>query len=275
MKRFIAPVLLTFMAAISIAMIVTRSAQADIVVFTAVLLPANEVAPVVVNATEQGTTGSATVTLDVTRSGSTITAATTRFDVSLTGMASNTVIILAHIHEGSAAVNGPVRVDSGISPASPVPTAGGAASFSRSNLATSPAVAQGIINNPAGWYFNVHSALSPGGICRGQLVAQSTPSLNTPTLSEWGMILMTLLFTALGAYFLTGKAALAGADESVSLPRAINWKLLAGVAIAVEAITAAVLVALRAGAVDALGALASGLIAAFIIHLFIGNARRH
>ncbi|MEW6207916.1 MAG: CHRD domain-containing protein [Acidobacteriota bacterium] len=274
MKRFIAPVLLTFMAAI--AMIVTRSAQADIVVFTAVLLPANEVPPVTVNATETGTTGSATVTLDVTRSGSTITAATARFDVSLTGMASNTVIILAHIHEGSASVNGPVRVDSGISPASPVATSGGAAFFSRSNLTVSPSVAQGIINNPGGWYFNVHSALSPSGICRGQLTQQTTPSLNTPTLSEWGMILMTLLFTALGAYFLTGRAALAGADESIALPvRAINWKLFAKVSLVVEAITAAVLVALRAGAIDTLGALASGLVAAFIIHLFIGNARRH
>jgi hypothetical protein len=195
-------------------------------------------------------------------------------------MASNSVIILSHIHEGAANVNGPIRVDSGISPAAPVPVNGGAASFSRSNLATPPAVAQGIIDNPAGWYFNVHTALSPQGVARGQLVRQTVQSLNTPTLSEWGLILMTLLFIATGAYFLSarGKAALSGADESVSLPapaRAINWKLFAAVALAVEVIAAAVLVALRAGAVDVMGTLASGLIVAFIIHLFIGNARRH
>jgi hypothetical protein len=92
------------------------------------------------------------------------------------------------------------------------------------------------------------------------------------------MILMTLIITALGIYFLTarGKAALSGADESISLPvRAINWKLFAAVALIVEVIAAGILVALRAGTVDALGALASGLIVAFIIHLFIGNARRH
>jgi hypothetical protein len=99
-------------------------------------------------------------------------------------------------------------------------------------------------------------------------------------VTEWGLILMTLLFIAAGAYFLTarGKAAMAGADESVALSapaRAINWKLFATVALAVEVIAAAVLVALRAGAVDVMGALASGLIVAFIIHLFIGNARRH
>lgn len=282
MKRLIAPVLLAAMAVISIAMIVARSveAQASTIIFTAQMLAANEVAPVVVNATETGANGLATITLDIVSSGGTITSAVSRFDVSMTGLASNSVIILAHIHEGSAAVNGPVRVDSGLSPAAPVPANGGAASFSRSNLATSPAIAQGIINNPAGWYFNVHTALSPGGVARGQLVRQTVSGLTAPTLSEWGLILMTLLFTALGAYFLTarGKAAMAGADESLAISapiRAINWKLFATVAIMVEVIAAAVLVAIRAGSVDTLGALASGLIVAFIIHLFIGNARRH
>ncbi len=279
MKRLIAPVLLAAMAVASIAMIVARSveAQASTIIFTAQMLAANEIAPVVVNATETGANGLATVTLDIVSSGGTITSAVSRFDVSLTGLASNSVLILAHIHEGSAAVNGPIRVDSGLSPAASIP-APGAVSFSRSNLATAPAVAQSIINNPAGWYFNVHTALSPGGVCRGQLVRQTVQTLNTPTLSEWGMILMTLIITALGIYFLTarGKVELSGADESISLTvRAINWKLFATVALIVEVIAVAILVALRAGALDTLGALASGLIVAFIIHLFIGNARRH
>lgn len=282
MKRLIAPVLLVAMAVASIAMIVTRSvqAQASTIIFTAQMFAANEVAPVVVNATETAANGLATVTLDIVSSGGTITSAVSRFDVSMTGLASNSVIILSHIHEGSAAVNGPVRVDSGLSPAAPVPANGGSTSYSRSNLATSPAVAQGIINNPAGWYFNVHTALSPGGVARGQLVRQTVQTLNAPTLGEWGMILMTLIITALGIYFLTarGKAALSGADESIAMSapvRAINWKLFATVALIVEVIAAAILVALRAGAVDTLGALTSGLIVAFIIHLFIGNARRH
>ena len=29
---------------------------------------------------------------------------------------------------------------------------------------------QAIINNPAGFYFNAHSTLNPGGVVRGQLV---------------------------------------------------------------------------------------------------------
>jgi hypothetical protein len=44
--------------------------------------------------------------------------------VSLTGFppAGTSAIILSHIHEGGAGVNGPIRVDSGISPAAPVAT---------------------------------------------------------------------------------------------------------------------------------------------------------
>jgi hypothetical protein len=39
-------------------------------------------------------------------------------------------------------------------------------------VAVSQADAQAIINNPAGYYFNVHTALTPGGAIRGQLVKQ-------------------------------------------------------------------------------------------------------
>jgi hypothetical protein len=272
-------VLLAALASIWVAMIVARSveAQSSTIVFTAQLLPANEVAPVVVNAAELGVTGGATVTLDTVSSGGAITSATARFDVSLAGFPSNGTVILAHIHEAAANANGPVRVDSGITPATAVPIPG-ANSFTRTNLTVSPAVAQNIINNPAGFYFNVHSALSPGGVCRGQLVRQVTSGLTAPTLSEWGAILMTLLLLAVGVYFLIarGRVALAGTDASIATPaRAIDWKLFAMVTLAVETIAAVALVLVGAGATDVTGALSSGLIAAFIIHLLIVNARRH
>ena len=34
------------------------------------------------------------------------------------------------------------------------------------------ATLQSIIDNPAGFYFNVHSSTNPGGVARGQLVKQ-------------------------------------------------------------------------------------------------------
>lgn len=286
MKRSIASVLFFMMAAVSAAPLFMPAAQAqtETIVFTAILSASNEVAPVVVHPTEINTTGSAFVTLEVTRTGGVITAATARFDASLSGMAANSVIILAHIHEGAAGVNGPIRVDSNISPAAPVPTVGGAASFTRTGLAVTPSVAQAIINNPAGFYFNVHTALSPGGVARGQLVRQQAGGggvLGAPTLSEWGAILMTLLFIALGTFFIIARgpraAMVAGAAEASHTEqpvKAIDWRLLAKIAVVVEIAVAAALVALKADAVDVFGALVSGLIVAFILHLFVNNWRR-
>ena len=46
----------------------------------------------------------------------------------------------------------------------------GVATFVRTGLPVPAANAQAIINNPAGYYFNVHSALHTGGVIRGQLV---------------------------------------------------------------------------------------------------------
>jgi hypothetical protein len=285
MKRYIASIVMFIMAGVSAATLIMPAAQAqtETIVFTAILSAASEVAPVVVHPTETGTTGSALVTLTVTRSGGVITSATARFDATLSGLAANSVIILAHIHEGAAGVNGPIRVDSNISPANPVPVVNGAASFTRTGLAVTPAVAQAIIDNPAGWYFNVHTALSPQGVARGQLVRQQAGggggALGAPTLSEWGAILMTLLFIALGTFFIIARTrtatALAGEAAQTHAPaNSIDWKLWAKIAAVVEVAIAAALIALQANAVDAIGALTSGLIVAFILHLFVSNSRR-
>jgi CHRD domain-containing protein len=49
----------------------------------------------------------------------------------------------------------------------------GEATFSRLNITSlSAANAQAIINNPAGYYFNVHTSNNPQGVIRGQLVKQ-------------------------------------------------------------------------------------------------------
>jgi hypothetical protein len=42
-------------------------------------------------------------------------------------------------------------------------------SFSATNISVPAATIQGIVNNPAGFYFNVHSPTNPGGAARGQL----------------------------------------------------------------------------------------------------------
>jgi hypothetical protein len=107
------------------------------------------------------------------------------------------------------------------------------------------------------------------------------PGGTVPTLSEWGAILMALLLIAAGSFALTGYGrgamSLAGAAPSTSFTgpeRRLDWKLLARTAMCVEAAIALTLIVLSANSVDILGALTSGLVFSFILHLLIGGARR-
>jgi hypothetical protein len=284
MRRSISIVLVALALTTSAAVILSPrvSAQSETIVFSATLLAGNEIAPVVVAVPERGANGTCTMTLNVTRSGGAITAATFRFDYGVFGLASNSVVILSHIHQGTAAQNGPVVVDSGLSPATGLPASGGFVGFSRDNIVTPPALAQSIISNPAGFYFNVHTAQSPQGVARGQLVRVEGPSggLAAPTLSQWGAILMALMIIATGLFFLAGRRTAAGTTtgsvDGASIPgatRTIDWKRFLWATLAVEAVIGAVLVALRAGPVDVLGALSCGVIGGFIVHLLEGRNR--
>jgi len=136
--------------------------------FTATLLPANEV-PAIVGAEAAGS-GTATVTMVTTKdSAGNVTAATATFVVNLSGFPAGTPINIAHIHQAAAGVNGSVVVNSGLTAGQTVLTTG-SGGFTASNLTVDPALANLILTNPAGFYFNVHSTLNPGGVARGQLV---------------------------------------------------------------------------------------------------------
>lgn len=138
--------------------------------FVANLLPSSEV-PSVTNAESTGT-GAAVITFNLTKDGAgAITAATVDFSVELSGFPSTTTITAAHIHTGAAGVNGGVLVSAQVS-SGQVPLTNGVGTFSRTGLPITATNAQAIINNPAGFYFNVHTSLNPGGVVRGQLVKQ-------------------------------------------------------------------------------------------------------
>jgi hypothetical protein len=138
------------------------------IVMSASLSPANEVPPIT-NAESSGH-GAAQITFNVTRDGTgAITGGTADFHFQLSGYPSGTTIIAAHIHPGAAGVNGGVIINTGIVAASPVSFQDGVATFSVSGVAVPAALLQAIVNNPAGYYFNVHSPTNPGGVSRGQL----------------------------------------------------------------------------------------------------------
>jgi hypothetical protein len=81
----------------------------------------------------------------------------------------NTSVVGAHIHPGVAGVNGPVIVNTGLSATAPLVATSGTGEFRATGIDVAPALAQQIIDNPGGFYFNIHSPLNPGGFARGQL----------------------------------------------------------------------------------------------------------
>lgn len=134
------------------------------IVFTAQLRPANEVPPV--GNAEGGGLGAVQITFVPSGDGG----ATADFHIQLSGFPAGTTMVGAHIHPGAAGVNGPVVVGTGVSAASSVDVPEGVFSFNAANINVVAATAQAIINNPGGYYFNVHSRVNPGGFARGQLV---------------------------------------------------------------------------------------------------------
>jgi len=137
--------------------------------FTADLRPSNEV-PAISNA-EAGGSGTATIVLNVTKdSAGNVTGGTATFTVNLVGFPPGTPINIAHIHQAPAGTNGSIVFNTTLG-AGEVVLTNGAGSFTKSGIAPAdPAIVNAIINNPAGFYFNVHSTLNPGGVARGQLV---------------------------------------------------------------------------------------------------------
>ena len=142
--------------------------------FTAILLPSNEV-PAITNA-DAAASGTMQLTMTVTRdAGGVITGATYDFQINFTGFPQGTTLTGAHIHNAPAGTNTGVVVGLPLT-ASDVAVPSGQGSLNKTNLpststtVTPAAVAQGIFNNPAGNYFNVHTTLNTGGAIRGQLV---------------------------------------------------------------------------------------------------------
>jgi hypothetical protein len=75
----------------------------------------------------------------------------------------------AHIHEGAAGVNGPVVVPL-------TPPENGNPGDSEECISPDMTVLTRILQNPAGFYVNVHDAAFPNGAIRGQLLGSSPAS---------------------------------------------------------------------------------------------------
>jgi len=87
------------------------------------------------------------------------------------GFPSTTVVNIAHIHIGGSGVAGGIVVQTTLTPGQVVLT-NGAGSFTEIGISLTNDLASQILANPAGYYFNIHTAANPGGVMRGQLVKQ-------------------------------------------------------------------------------------------------------
>jgi CHRD domain-containing protein len=138
--------------------------------FTATLLPSNEAPTPVTNADATGS-GTVTITMHNTKDASgNITASTADFTVTLQGFPPNTVLTGAHIHPGATGAAGGVIWSTTLASGEVTLNASGAGTFTKLGATGDIAVAQAILANPAGYYFNVHTQLNGGGAARGQLV---------------------------------------------------------------------------------------------------------
>jgi hypothetical protein len=140
-------------------------------VFLVTLAASNEVPPIT-NA-ESGASGQATITMNTVRdSAGQISSATMDVSVTFAGFPPGTVATAAHIHPGAVGVAGGV-IQNLLPAVGEVTFPNGTGSFVKSGFTVSPVDnANLFINNPAGYYFNVHTGLNPGGAVRGQLRLQ-------------------------------------------------------------------------------------------------------
>ena len=135
---------------------------------TAQLSAANEV-PAVTGPEANGR-GNVTISFNVPRdAGGAVTGAgTASFAIQLSGFPPGTPAILAHIHPGATGQVGPPLVNTNLAPATALVLGDGTV-----NVTLTAPVGQvdaaAITANPAGYYFNVHTQLNPGGAVRGQL----------------------------------------------------------------------------------------------------------
>jgi len=146
----------------------TSTAGSGPFVFSAEMLTSNEI-PTPTNA-ESSAHGAVQITMRVTRdSSNAITGATADFNIQLAGLAPDTTFVGAHIHPGVVGVTGPVIVNTTLSSGTPQTVVNGTSTWNFNNITVPVATAQQLLDNPAAFYFNIHTFMNPAGVARGQV----------------------------------------------------------------------------------------------------------
>ena len=129
-------------------------------VFKLGLKPSQEVPPI--KGLKADAVGS--ITFDLTRTSGTITSGEVIFYFNYKFPASVNITGL-HIHQGAKGTNGGIVVDSGVGAFTDADGEGNVTTV----VAGTPATLQAILDNPRGYYVNLHTSVNPGGALREQM----------------------------------------------------------------------------------------------------------
>jgi len=143
LRRF--PVFVAVLVAVTMGLV--RPAAAQLGALHSTMLGANEVP----KAGDPNASGSTFVVMEST---------TGKVCYVITVSGISAPLTAGHIHVGAAGVAGPVVI--------PLPLTGGPNVFAGCTTAAKTLI-KSILNNPSGYYTNVHNPQFPGGVIRGQL----------------------------------------------------------------------------------------------------------
>ena len=97
----------------------------------------------------------------------------------------------SHIHTGAEGVSGPVLI--------PLDVDGFDGTTEGCTSDVAEADIQSVLDNPAGFYVNLHTADFPAGAIRGQLEGSTSPNTALPTPAGFPLAALGVLLLALGA----------------------------------------------------------------------------
>jgi uncharacterized protein (TIGR03437 family) len=144
--------------------------RAEMSVYMALLSPANEIPPV----TGIAAAGVGSFTVIASKDGAgRITSAEATFDLNYSGFPAGTQFTGFHIHQGWVTDNGPVTINSGLTPPVTAPDSGAGSLRYQVEVPVGRTEAvetlYGLGNNPAAFYMNLHTQANLAGVMRGQM----------------------------------------------------------------------------------------------------------
>lgn len=149
--------------ALCVSPLLLQADTTETVFFRSTLSPANEVPPV-----ETEASANATITFHIRRDfGGDIVSAIADFDVDYELPAADMASGL-HIHEGAQGANGPVTINAGLS-VSNIADLDTSGSLSLQAAVDDLEKLEDLLDNPSGFYLNLHTPTNPAGLFRGQL----------------------------------------------------------------------------------------------------------